>query len=87
MKSTIDEHEQYSRRNSLRISGIHEESNEDIVDVTLKFINKELGLASPIVDHDIDRVHRLGAAPSRGQYWLSSQPTVLVNWCTETRPT
>ena len=25
MKSTIDEHEQYSRRNSLRISGIHEE--------------------------------------------------------------
>ena len=76
MKSTIDEHEQYSRRNSLRISGIHEELNEDIVDVTLKFINKELGLVSPIDDHDIDRVHRLG--PRRGAI---SRP-ILVKFAT-----
>ena len=34
MKSTIDEHEQYCRRNSLRISGVNETTNEDIVDVT-----------------------------------------------------
>ena len=76
MKSTIDEHEQYSSRTYFRISGIHEESNEDIVDVTLKFINKQLGLVSPIDDHDIDRVHRLG--PRRGAI---SRP-ILVKFAT-----
>ena len=49
-QSTIDEHEQYSRRNSLRISGVPETTNEDSVDVTLTFMNKELGLAAPIGD-------------------------------------
>ena len=76
MKSTIDEHEQYSRRNSLRISGVKETTNEDIVDVTLTFMNKELGLAKPIVELDIDRVHRLG--PRRGAI---SRP-ILVKFAT-----
>ena len=68
MKAILDDHEQYSRRNSLRISGVIEDANEDIVAVTLGFINKELGMATPIVERDIDRVHRLGprrAANSR----------------------
>ena len=60
MKAILDDHEQYSRRNSLRISGVIEDTNEDVVAVTLGFINKELGMATPIVERDIDRVHRLG---------------------------
>ena len=31
MKAILDDHEQYSRRNSLRISGVIEDANEDIV--------------------------------------------------------
>ena len=39
MESAIDENEQHSMRNSLRINGV-----PNILGVTLKFINKELGL-------------------------------------------
>ena len=60
MKSTIDEREQYIRRNSLRISGVQEVTNEDIIGVTLKFITNKLGLATPIVEHYIETL----AAPS-----------------------
>ena len=56
MESAIDENEQHSMRNSLQINGV-----PNILGVTLKFINKELGLATTIVEHDIDRVYRLGA--------------------------
>ena len=53
-----------------------ESTNEDIVDVTLKCMNKELGLAKHIVELDIDRVHRLG--PRRGAI---SRP-ILVKFAT-----
>ena len=86
MKAILDVHEQYSRRNSLRISGVIEDANEDIVAVTLGFINKELGMATPIVERDIDRVHRLGP-PTRDQSLLSLRHTALVNWYSNKRHT
>ena len=78
MKAILDDHEQYSRRNSLRISGVIEDANEENVAVTLGFINKELGMATPIVERDIDRVglHRLG--PRRA---ANSRP-ILVKFAT-----
>ena len=89
MKAILDDHEQYSRRNSLRISGVIEDANEDIVAVTLGFINKELGMATPIVERDIDRVIDSGRAgpPTRDQSLLSLRHTALVNWYSNKRPT
>ena len=71
-----DEHEQYSRRNILRISGLPESessSNETVV----KLCNEMLDV--PITIMDIDRSHRIGPAPS-------SQPSAAGNQGTATAP-
>lgn len=60
LKAALDEQEQYSRRNNLRITGIPEKENEDVGAVMLEFINKNVCVAEPITVADIDRVHRLG---------------------------
>ena len=57
---TLDEHEQYSRRNSLRISGVNETGNEDIGERVLGLFNKRMKLQPPITADEIDRVHRTG---------------------------
>ncbi|XP_067660323.1 uncharacterized protein [Haliotis asinina] len=52
-----DELEQHSRRNSIRIIGVHESEDEDIQKATLdvfKKINKDISIS------DIDRCHRVG---------------------------
>ena len=53
--------EQYSRRNSLRISGIPEKGNEDVGETTLRLFNTVMNIVPPIDIKDIDRVHRTGA--------------------------
>ena len=60
LKEAIDQHEQYSRCNNLRISGI-EENETDVVMVTLDFINsKVVNESQQVTLDDIDRVHRVG---------------------------
>ena len=56
----LDEHEQYSRRNSLRISGVTESEMEDVGAKTLDVFNKRMKLDKPITPDHIHRVHRVG---------------------------
>ncbi|KAJ8315847.1 hypothetical protein KUTeg_007997 [Tegillarca granosa] len=54
LKQNMDELEQYSRRNALRISGIRETPSED----TDKILHKKMGVT--LNPEDIDRSHRTG---------------------------
>ena len=49
---------EYSRRNSLRISGIPEREGEDVLQETLRVVNSTL--LPPLTVEEIDRVHRVG---------------------------
>lgn len=60
LERKCDENEQYSRRNSLRIHGVKEESEENLTESIKTLLNKELALSPPITNSDIDRVHRIG---------------------------
>ena len=60
LEKSVDALEQYSRRNTLRITGLKELPNEDPVQVALAFANIRLQTSPPITVHDIDRVHRVG---------------------------
>ena len=67
LKSTIrsleasnDDLEQYQRRNSLRISGIPEQDDENCMEIALKMANDTLKLDPPLEVRDIDRTHRSG---------------------------
>ena len=55
-----DDLEQYTRRNSLRISGIKENPKEDCYQVVLDLANSTLELDPPLTLTDIDRTHRSG---------------------------
>ena len=54
----IDKHEQYSRKNSIRIRDVKEERDEDIEAVTINVLKSELNL--DIEPREIDIVHRVG---------------------------
>ena len=54
----LDRHEQYSRKNSVRIRGVREEMGEDIEQVTLDTLAKELDL--DMDRSEIDIIHRVG---------------------------
>ena len=56
LEDKADDLEQYSRRNSLRISGIPE--REDVLQETLRVVNSTL--LPPLTVDEIDRVHRVG---------------------------
>lgn len=60
LKTAMDDQEQYSRRNNLRITGIPEQDTEDTVAVTLEMINRSVCQDDPITVAEVDRVHRLG---------------------------
>lgn len=55
-----DELEQYTRRNSLRITGIPESEEEDCYKRVLDIANNTLELDPPLTIQDIDRTHRIG---------------------------
>ena len=57
LESALDDSEQYSRRNSLRVSNIKEDTDENTDDIVLS-IAKELNV--DISPSDIDRSHRVG---------------------------
>ena len=56
----LDDYEQYSRRNTLRISGIPDEEEEDVMDKMMYLINTRLELSPPITPEQIDHTHRVG---------------------------
>lgn len=68
LKEKVDFQEQYTRRNNLRITGVPERENEDILKTTLDLINNKVCVSSPICEADIDRVHRLGKPRIDGTY-------------------
>ena len=55
-----DELEQYSRRNSVRLSGLTEETNEDVAKGVLVSLNNVMCITPPIMISEIDRMHRVG---------------------------
>lgn len=60
LHSKDDELEQYTRRNSLRISGIPETPDENCYGKALSLANDQLKLNPPLTLSDIDRTHRAG---------------------------
>ena len=58
LENKFDEQEQYSRRNSLRIQGLTEKPNENLVE-RLKYVAKKR-MNVEMDDLDIDRIHRVG---------------------------
>ena len=63
-KFKLEEHEQYRRRNSLRISEVKESEMEDIGEKTLDVFNKRMRLDQSITPDHIDQVHCVG--PRKG---------------------
>ena len=68
LKEALDHQEQYSRRNNLRITSIEEKETEDVVKMTMDFINKNVCEMDPITIDDFDRVHRVGRKRNDGVY-------------------
>ena len=64
VESIIDSLEQFTLRNSVRISGIPEELNENTDDIILKLVDK---LDVSMISADIDRSHRVGKPNNRGR--------------------
>ena len=58
--SRTDSLEQYTRRNSLRLTGLSETDNEDILKRTVDIMNNKMKVEPPLSANDIDRVHRVG---------------------------
>ena len=67
LKDDQDRLEQYSRRNSLRISGLPEQDGENVLKKVVDLCNNKLKL--PVKISDFDRVHRVGksGAPDTGE--------------------
>ena len=59
-ESKLDDKEQYSRRSSLRITGISESDNEDKVPKVLNVIKNKIKPDIPVSSDHIDRLHRVG---------------------------
>ena len=60
LENENDNLEQYSRRNSLRMTGIEETDTGDLLSTVLDVINTKAQVTPPIEPTDIDRIHRVG---------------------------
>jgi hypothetical protein len=58
LEESLDEMEQYQRRNNIRISGIPEEAGEDTDKLVVKLAET---LGCSVTEADIDRSHRVGS--------------------------
>lgn len=61
----LDQAEQYSRRNCIRIAGLPESENEDTTSVTMELINDTMALDPPLELQEVDRLHRVGKPDSQ----------------------
>ena len=77
LKRSLNDAEQYSRRNCLRLYGIPEDGQEDTDTVMLKLASKELNVK--LRPEDIDRSHRIGAPriATRGEKAKPRRPIIV----------
>lgn len=64
LKAELNNLEQYSRRNCLRVTGIPENQNEDTDNIILRLAEEKLH--TPLSLQDIDRSHRIGNPNAKG---------------------
>ena len=82
LEKSQDALEQYTRRNSLRVSGAEEKENEDATEVALQLFNYTMNLENT---HPVPRtstvpiVWEKQCQANRGHYWLSLPLIVCVN--------
>ena len=67
----IDDQEQYSRREALRITGIPETENENTDQLAMALCNDTLKLDPPLQDSDLARSHRSGDASKSNRVILA----------------
>ena len=60
LKEQHDDLEQYSRRNSVRLSGLPESPDENVVALVMKVVNEDMAVTPPLAIEEIDRIHRVG---------------------------
>ncbi|XP_071511909.1 uncharacterized protein [Diadema antillarum] len=77
LQRTLNDAEQYSRRNCLRLYGIPESDHEDTDEVMLDLASKELNVK--LKPEDIDRSHRIGAPRpvKRGEKTKPPRPIIV----------
>ena len=59
-EALLDALEQYSRRTSLRVSGIGENESECLYKTCVHLFNDRMQVSPPLKIEDFDRIHRLG---------------------------
>ena len=60
LESSMDDLEQYTRRNSVRLYGLPETEGEETTAATVNALNENLLLDPPLTTQEIDRLHRVG---------------------------
>lgn len=60
LEQSQDDLEQYSRRNSVRLSGLVENKKEDTAALAIDVLNDRMKLTPPLTINELDRVHRVG---------------------------
>ncbi|XP_071507433.1 uncharacterized protein [Diadema antillarum] len=77
LQRTLNDAEQYSRRNCLRLYGIPESDHEDTDEVMLDLASKELNVK--LKPEDIDRSHRIGPPRpvKRGEKTKPPRPIIV----------
>lgn len=63
-----DDLEQYSRKNSIRISGIPETENENAFNLVLQVCNDKIKLDPPLLLSEISNCHRVGKRKENGSH-------------------
>ena len=85
LEEKSDTLEQYSRRNSLRIHGIPENENENLLKEVPALLNEKLQLPEPVKLTDFCRIHRLGPRNRRGQTQTQPRPIIFKMVSYQTR--
>ena len=60
LQNETDRLEQYSRRNSIRITNVPEDDDEDTSEKVFTLVNEKMRLEPPLDISEIDRLHRVG---------------------------
>ena len=68
LQERCDDLEQYSRKNSIRISGIPETQDENPFKIVMEVCNKKLNLKSPLQLSEISNCHRVGQRKADGSH-------------------
>lgn len=85
LKLTMNESEQYSRRNCLKFYGVKESASEDTDKIVCQLATERLGV--PVTIADIDRSHRVasrnvGATDSQTSNDRAKKPrTIIAKFC------